>query len=243
MRSSLQDGEMVVAADPPELARRVAEWLIGRIAEHPGKVRLALSGGSTPKPLYELLATDEYSKRIPWPRVHLFWGDERFVPYDDPASNYGMTRAALLSKVPLPGSNIHPMPTDGDPDDAAMRYERQLQEEYGATSFDPARPLFEVDLLGLGEDGHTASLIPGEPVLEERRRWVAAVAHGRPEERLTLTYPALESSRVAAFLVTGASKAAILKAVRSGAADVPAARLRPQGKLIWFVDRAAAGEG
>jgi 6-phosphogluconolactonase len=99
-----------------------------------------------------------------------------------------------------------------------------------------------VNFLGLGEDGHTASLIPGEAVLEERRRWVAAVAHGRPEVRITLTYPALESSRVVAFLVTGAAKAKILKAVRSGQADVPAARVKPNGKLLWFVDRAAAGD-
>jgi 6-phosphogluconolactonase len=236
-------GETVVAADPQDLAHRVAEWLMVLIAEHPGKVRIALSGGSTPKLLYALLATDEYSGRIPWRRIHLFWGDERFVPFDDPASNYGMARAVLLSKVPLPDSNIHPMPTDGEPDEAAMRYERLLQEEYGATAFDPARPLFDVTFLGLGEDGHIASLIPGEPALAEWRRWVAVVAHGRPEVRLTLTYPTLESSRVIAFLVTGANKAGVLKAVRSGPADVPATRLQPQGKLIWFVDRAAAGEG
>lgn len=233
---------MVVCADPQDLAKRVAEWLIERIGENPGKVRIALSGGSTPKLLLQLLATDEYSKRVPWYRVHLFWGDERFVPPEHPDSNYGMTRATLLSKVPVPETNIHPIPTDGTPHDAATRYERLLQEEYGATVLDPTRPLFDVTFLGLGEDGHTASLIPGEPVLQERRRWVAAVAHGRPEVRITLTYPPLESSRFVAFLVAGAAKAKILKAVRSGQADVPAARLKPNGELIWFVDRAAAGE-
>ena len=235
-------GKMVVCADPQDLAKRVAEWLIERIGENPGKVRIALSGGSTPKQLFQLLATDEYSKRVPWRRVHLFWGDERFVPPDDPDSNYGMTRATLLSKVPLPETNIHPIPTDGTLDDAATRYERLLQDEYGATVLDPARPLFDVTFLGLGEDGHTASLIPGEPVLQERRRWVAAVAHGRPEVRITLTYPALESSRFVAFLVAGAGKAKILKASHSGEADVPAARLKPHGEAIWFADRAAAGE-
>lgn len=235
-------GKVVVCADPQDLAKRVADWLIERIAENPGKVRIALSGGSTPKLLFQLLATDEYNKRVPWQRVHLFWGDERFVPPEHPDSNYGMTRATLLSKVPIPQANIHPIPTDGDPDDAAARYERLLQDEYGATTLDAARPLFDVTFLGVGEDGHTASLIPGEPVLQERRRWVAAVAHGRPEVRITLTYPALESSRFVAFLVAGAGKAGILKAIRSGQAGVPAARLKPNGELIWFVDRAAPGE-
>jgi 6-phosphogluconolactonase len=236
-------GKLVVCADPQDLAKRVADWLIERIAEHPRKVRIALSGGSTPKVLFELLATDEYSKRVPWQRVHLFWGDERFVPPDDPDCNYGMTRATLLSKVPVPDTNVHPIPSDGTPDDAAARYERLLQDEYGATTLDPARPLFDVNFLGLGEDGHTASLIPGQPVLEERRRWVAPVPHGREHVRITLTYPALESSRVVAFLVAGPAKAKILKTVRSGASDLPAARLKPNGELIWFVDRAAAGEG
>jgi 6-phosphogluconolactonase len=115
-------GKMVVCADPQDLAKRVADWLVERIAEKPGKLRIALSGGSTPKALFQLLATDEYSKRVPWQRVHLFWGDERFVPPDDHESNYGMTRATLLSKVPVPDTNIHPIPTDGTPEDAAARY-------------------------------------------------------------------------------------------------------------------------
>jgi 6-phosphogluconolactonase len=235
-------GELVVCADPDALAHRVAEWLVERIGEHPGIVRIALCGGESPRPLYALLGTDEYSKRIPWRRVHLFWGDERFVPHDDPKSNYGMARSLFIAKVPLPVANVHPIPTDGTPDDAAARYEKLLQNEYGAPAFDPARPLFDVQFLGLGDNGHTASLMPGEPVLEERRRWVAPLLHGAPEVRITLTYPALESSRYVAFQVTGAKKAAVLKAARSGQSDLPAARLAPQGQLIWFADRAAAGE-
>jgi 6-phosphogluconolactonase len=149
----------------------------------------------------------------------------------------------MLAKAPVPPENIHPVPADGGPEDAALRYERTLQEAYGATALDPARPLFDVMLLGLGPDGHTASLLPGDPVLEERKRWVAAVAHGRPEVRITMTYPVLESSRRVAFLVAGRDKAAMLRTIRAGDSQVPAARVRPLGELIWFVDRAAAGEG
>jgi 6-phosphogluconolactonase len=108
---------------------------------------------------------------------------------------------------------------------------------------DPARPLFDITLLGLGADGHTASLLPGEPVLQERKRWVAAVSHGRPEVRITMTYPAIESSRRVAFLVAGKEKASIFRAIRTGGSLVPAARVRPVGELMWFVDRAAAGAG
>jgi 6-phosphogluconolactonase len=140
-------------------------------------------------------------------------------------------------------ANVHPIPAHGTPDDAALRYERTLQAAYGAAALDPSRPLFDVTLLGLGADGHTASLLPGEPVLEERKRWVAAVSHGRPEVRITLTYPAIESSRHVAFLVAGREKAAVFKTIRAGASQVPAARVKPVGELIWFVDRAAAGQG
>jgi 6-phosphogluconolactonase len=174
--------------------------------------------------------------------VSWYWGDERFVPYDHPESNFRMTREAMLAKAPVPPENIHPVPTDGIPDDAARRYERTLQEAYGAAVLDPRRPLFDVTLLGLGPDGHTASLLPGEPVLNERKRWVAAVSHGRPEVRITMTYPVIESSRRVAFLVAGEEKAEIFSAIRAGDSQVPAARVQPVGELFWFVDRAAAGE-
>jgi 6-phosphogluconolactonase len=236
-------GRIEVLPDPPSLARHVAEWMTAAALAAEGPFRVSLSGGSTPKTLYGLLASDAFRGRFPWQRVSWYWGDERFVPYDHPDSNYRMTREAMLSKAPVPPDNIHPVPADGTPDEAASRYERTLQAAYGATAFDPARPLFDITLLGLGPDGHTASLLPGEPVLEERKRWVVAVSHGRPEVRITMTYPAIESSRHVAFLVAGAEKAAILGAIRAGGSDVPAARVKPVGEVVWFVDRAAVGVG
>ncbi|HTV30353.1 MAG TPA: 6-phosphogluconolactonase [Xanthobacteraceae bacterium] len=235
-------GRIEILPDAPTLARHVAEWLTAAALATNGSFRVSLSGGSTPKAFYALLASDEFCDRFPWQRVFWYWGDERFVPYDHPDSNYRMTREAMLSKVPVPAENIHPIPTNGRPDDAAQRYERTLQRAYGAATFDPARPLFDVTLLGLGADGHTASLLPDDPVLQERKRWVAAVSHGRPEIRITMTYPAIDSSRRVAFLVAGQEKAAIFNAIRAGGSRVPAARVRPFGELYWFVDRAAADE-
>ena len=233
-----------IAADRAALATLVADWFAARVAEHAaermGTVRIALSGGSTPRDLFMKLATPPYRETIPWARVELFWGDERFVAADHPDSNYGMTRRVLLDHIAIPPENIHPIPGDGTPQEAAGRYEALLKRVYGAAALDPARPLFDIVFLGLGEDGHTASLIPGQDVLGERSTWVAAVTKGRPETRITLTYPALESCRAAAFLVAGESKAAICRAVRAGSADVPAAHLHPTGETFWFLDRAAA---
>ena len=229
--------------DPLALAYHVAEWMTQAALAARGSFRVSLSGGSTPKTLYGLLASDGFRDRFPWQRVSCYWGDERFVPYDHPESNFRMTREAMFAKAPVPRENIHPIPTGGTPEDAALRYELTLQQAYGAAALDPHRPLFDVTLLGLSADGHTASLLPGEPALDERRRWVAVVSHGRPEVRITMTYPVLESSRRVAFLVPGEEKSEIFSAIRKGGSQVPAARVRQVGELLWFVDRAAAGEG
>lgn len=231
-----------ISPDANALAYRVAEWLTALAAASRGSFRIALSGGSTPKPVYELLASPTFRDRMPWSRVLWFWGDERFVPHDHPDSNYRMARDAMLSRAPVARGNIFPIPTEGDPADAAAQYEMRLKQIYGRAKFDPAIPLFDAVLLGMGDDGHTASLLPGEPVLQEREHWVAAVAHGRPEIRITLTYPAIESSRYVAFLVQGKAKAKMFHDIRSGQSDVPAARVRSRGELIWFVDKAAAGQ-
>jgi 6-phosphogluconolactonase len=232
-------GRLEIFPDPQTLAQGVAEWMVTTLQDR-GISRVSLSGGSTPKRLYELLVSDGYINRIPWSRISWFWGDERFVPPDDPESNFRMVREAMLSKAPAPPENIHPIPTDGSAEEAARLYERTLHQAYGSATLEPGRPLFDITLLGLGEDGHTASLLPGEPVLQERRHWVAEVAHGRPETRITLTYPAIESSCHIAFIVAGREKARVVSAVRSGRLDLPAARLRPVGDVIWFIDQAAA---
>lgn len=236
-------GHVQVLPDPLALARHAAEWMTATALAAQAPFRVSLSGGSTPKTLFGLLASDEFRGRFPWRRVSWFWGDERFVPHDHPDSNYRMAHEAMFAKVPAPPESIHPVPVDGTPEDAARRYERTLQQAYGGKTIDPARPLFDVTLLGLGADGHTASLLPGEPVLRERERWVAAVAHGRPEVRITMTYPAIQSSQHVVFLVAGQGKAPILRAIRAGESDAPAARLSPVGRLLWFIDRAAAGGG
>jgi len=236
------NGRIETFADPAALARHAAEWMTSAALAATGAFRVSLSGGSTPETLYTLLASDEFRRRFPWTRVSWYWGDERFVPYDHPESNYRMTREAMLAKAPVPPENIHPVPADGTPEEAALRYERTLQAAYGAAVLDPARPLFDITLLGLGTDGHTASLLPNDPVLQERNRWVAVVSHGRPEVRVTMTYPVIESSRRVAFLVAGQEKAAIFSAIRAGASQAPAARVRPLGELVWFVDSAATGE-
>jgi 6-phosphogluconolactonase len=248
---SLHEGEIVKArsearleilADPEALARRVADWLLAISMARGSVFAVALSGGGTPRRLYEALAGPPYRDVFPWRHTHLFWGDERFVPRDDESSNYRMVRDAMLSRAPIPAANIHPVPTEGlTPEAAASSYERELKSFYGAERLDPARPLFDVNLLGLGSDGHTASLFPGAAVLEERERWVAAVAGPKPV-RVTLTYPALESSRHAAFLVAGKEKREIFSRFARGEQTLPAARLTPIGTLHLFADAAAAGD-
>ena len=236
------EARLEILADPEALSRRVADWLLEEATTKDGAFAVALSGGSTPQRLYQLLAGPPYCDKFPWSRTHWFWGDERFVPHDDALSNYRMVREALLSRAPIPAINIRPIPTEGmTPDEAASTYERELKSFYRAERLDPARPLFDVTLLGLGSDGHTASLFPDTAVLAEHDRWVAAVVGAKSEARITLTYPALESSRNAVFLVVGEEKRAMLDRLRRGDDSLPAARLHPTGTLRIFGDVAAVG--
>ncbi|AGK56919.1 6-phosphogluconolactonase [Hyphomicrobium denitrificans 1NES1] len=234
------EAKLETLANAEALSHRVADWLLEMATAKHAIFAINLSGGSTPRRLYERLAGPPYRDTFPWSRTHWFWGDERFVPHDDARSNYRMVREALLSRVPIPAVNVHPIPTEGiTPESAASAYERQLKSFYGAERLDPARPLFDVTLLGLGPDGHTASLFPGTAVLVEQTHWVAAVVGVKSETRITLTYPALESSQNVAFLVEGREKRAILKRLCRGDDSLPAARLRPVGMLCVFTDQAA----
>jgi 6-phosphogluconolactonase len=233
-----------VLADPGALARRVAEWMAERLAATEGPVAVALSGGSTPRMLYEQLGAPPCRDRMPWARTHWFWGDERCVPHADARSNYRVAREALLSRAPIPDANVHPIQTDDiTPQASAEAYQRALIAFHGSARLDPARPFFHVTLLGLGADGHTASLFPFSPVLAERGRWVEAAVGPNAEARVTLTYTLLESSANVAFLVAGADKRAIFARLRDGDRALPAARLRPAGILWFFADTAAADRG
>lgn len=235
-------GTLRICEDAADLAQKGAAFLCDYAASRAGRTVVALSGGNTPKPLYELLAREPAKSTMPWDRVHWIMGDERFVPPSDPASNYGMARAAFLSHVPVPPENVHPVETGGVTlDEAARDYETVLQGLYGAGTLQPGKPLLDITLLGLGDDGHTASLLPHEPVLQVRDRWVAAVPKGRVEERITLTYPAINASEIVAFLVSGEGKREILDKILSGDGGFPASHVRARGQVLWFADRAAAG--
>jgi 6-phosphogluconolactonase len=205
------------------------------------RFELALSGGHTPRRLYEILASD-YRQRIDWKETHLYWGDERYVPQDDPSSNYRMARKALIEPLGLPPVNVHPMPTSfHDPEDAARAYEQTLLGQFGASG-----PRFDLVLLGIGPEGHTESLFPGSPALGNGARWVAAVrVPAEPPVRLTLTLAALNAAQDVYFLVVGAEKREIvarLLAVKPQEANqYPAALVRPRGRVMLFLDQAACG--
>jgi 6-phosphogluconolactonase len=243
-KSSQANRQVIVVADPATQAQAAAERLITRIGANSGRVAICLSGGSSPKQLFELLATDAYRSRIPWDRVHWFIGDERFVSADDPRNNMRMARQAFLDKC-APAANVHPISTDtADPAEAARRYESELKSFYGANELDSARSLFDLVMLGVGPDGHTASLFPGYPAVDETRRWVTEVpeAHVEPfVPRVTLTLPTLASCREMMFEASGAGKRAILARVFDGE-DLPANRAHSQGETVWLLDKAALPE-
>jgi 6-phosphogluconolactonase len=200
---------------------------------------IALSGGSTPQPLYAALALAD----LPWDRIHIFWGDERYVPASHPDSNYGMTRRVWLDLVPIPAANVHPIPTDlAQPQLAADAYDRQISTHFG---LEPGSiPVFDIVLLGMGDDGHTASLFPHTAALSVVDRLVT-VGDKDGQPRLTFTFPLINQARSTIFLVSGASKQTALAAVFSPTGDVsayPSRGVQPQGELVWLLDT-PAGEG
>lgn len=206
-----------------------------------GRFAIALSGGHTPAKMYAIWA-EKHREETPWDKVHLFWGDERYVPQDDLLSNYRMTRETLLAHVPIPAANVHAVPTNIPPQEkAAEAYEADLRKFFGSGA-----PEFDVQLLGLGVEGHTASLFPGGPALDEKKRWVMAVrAPAEPPVRLTFTPVVLNQGRNTFFLVSGENKREIMAALRGESegkpSQYPAGRIRPSGRVVWYLDQAAAG--
>ena len=241
-------GDPVILPDPAALADEAAQRFVAlahaAIAEH-GRFTVALSGGSTPRALYERLAQSPLSESIDWATVDVFWGDERMVPPDDIESNYRIARETLLAHVPIPAANIYPVPTIGGTAEAAARaYEETLIAAFGSEL-----PRFDLILLGLGPDGHTAALFPGQPEAVRPSAALAAAVHNAPKPppvRITCTYRLINAAANVLFLVAGTDKALALREVLRGSVDVarlPAQGVRPkQGALVWLVDTAAAKE-
>jgi 6-phosphogluconolactonase len=233
---------------PQDLFQAAAEEVIRSATDavaQRGRFTIALSGGSTPRNLYTLIAANA-SATLPWDQMFFFWGDERHVPQDSPDSNYRMAQEALLSKVPVPPANIFPVPAENpDAAQAAEIYEQTLRKFFAVA---PGEfPRFDLILLGMGPDGHTASLFPETPALQEKSRLVVANwVEKLGSSRITFTLPLLNAARRVAFLVSGTDKAAALHEVLEGSAPAekyPSRLVQPsEGKVIWFVDRAAASE-
>lgn len=229
-------------ADLGELSLAAAELFVASAREavsRQGRCSVALAGGNTPRGCYQLLAKEPLREQVPWEGLHIFWGDERCVPPEDSRSNARMAREALLDAVPLPAVQVHPMACAADPEAAARDYQRLLSDHFAG-----ALPRFDLLLLGLGEDGHTASLFPGSPALSETERWVVPVQKpGDPFRRLTLTLPLLNNAACCVFLVAGADKVAALRQVLTPDGQtppLPAQSIAPRaGELVWLVDRAA----
>lgn len=234
-----------IADDPAQLAHAAAGFFLGIVktaVSRRGCSFVALSGGKSPRGMYRCLVESPYRESVPWTHLHLFWVDERCVPHTDGASNFGAARENFLKTLPIPPAQVHPMPTDPGSEDAASAYETALKKT-GALIWD-GLPCFDLILLGLGTDGHTASLFPGDAGLTEETRWVLPVRGGTPYlDRFTLTFPVLNNADHIVFLVTGADKAPIVKQVLEGGEEpsLPAGRIQPvRGEVTWLLDRQAA---
>ncbi len=235
---------LTIAADETAFAKKAAQTVLEAVTaavRAGGACSVALSGGSTPKKFLALLAQPYYRERVPWPQVFFFWADERCVPPDHPESNYRMAEEALFSKVPVPKSNLFRIPAEMDPPSSAARaYEQTLRLHFKSSNL----PKFDLILLGLGEDGHTASLFPDTPAVAEKVRWVAAnYVEKLSAYRITLTFPVINNAARVVFAVGGSAKAAMMKEVLAEKTGrrLPAQMVAPvSGELVWLVDKAAA---
>ncbi|WP_020603775.1 6-phosphogluconolactonase [Spirosoma spitsbergense] len=240
--------QLIIKKNPTELAKAAASFITKRINEvlkTQDRFTIALSGGSTPKALHELLAKPPFVEQIPWMQLHIFWGDERYVPIEDEQSNAGMAYDTLLGHVYTPEEQIHVWRTDLEPDAAAADYDRVLHTYFGETGEASPGPTFDLVLLGMGDDGHTLSLFPGTDVVHEKKAWTKAYFLTQQTMfRLTLTAPIVNRASCILFLVAGPKKAEPLKEVLEGAYNpdtYPSQQIRPEtGELIWLVDEKAA---
>lgn len=243
----MREHDLEVVADGEALARKAAGYvtrIAGEAIAARGQFSIGLPGGSTPRALFKRLASPAWASRIDWARVHVFWGDERCVPPDHAESNYRLARETLLDRVPLPPEHSHRIAGELAPAEAARRYEAELRAFFAGGEPATPQPRFDLLLLGMGEDGHTASLFPGTAALREMARWTVENYVPRLDSwRVTLTIPAINAAAHALFLVSGAAKAETLRAVLHGPRQpeiYPAQLIRPQaGRLLWLVDRAA----
>jgi 6-phosphogluconolactonase len=219
-----------------ELFRRIAADSVARS----GRFSVALSGGSSPRPFHRLLAGEPYRSGIPWAHTHIFWVDERLVAPEDPASNFGAARNDFLARLPIPRSHVHPMCSKNPPQRAADDYHQTLMSHFGVGMADS--PVFDLVVLGIGTDGHTASIFPGDRTAVETDRWVVAVMGGSPNvARLTLTLALLERARCVIFIVSGRQKAAIVRTILIDDTDLPPRQIAAAGGMVtWLLDREAA---
>ena len=240
--------EVIVFKDATDLAKGAAGHILSVIEQtlaRQDRFSLVLSGGSTPKAVYTLMGQPPLVERVPWSRVHFFWGDERCVPPDHADSNYRMAYETLLAQLSLPPQNIHRIKGEISPEEAAASYERSIVEFFGEEIHPPR---FDLVLLGMGEDGHTASLFPESPALDETQRWVVAVEHNRPPAplvaRVTMTLPLINAARLIALIVSRAAKASLVRRALSEVGDapiLPVQRVHPEGgEMVWLLDEAAA---
>ncbi len=245
MDKSIYSPNLHLFIDGPAVARAFADHLVEKLAEREDVPFFwALSGGSTPKLLFQLLA-EEYRDKIDWSRLHFFWGDDRMVPYDDPESNYGEVKSLLFDHVPVVKEQIHPVPTDLEPEKAARTYAETISRLLPQNS--DGLPIFDLTMLGMGADGHTASIFPHTMDLLTDERICAVVRHPETGQvRVTLTGPVINASDEVVFLITGNSKTLRVAQIvnrETQATHFPAAHINPtSGRLHWFLDQAAASE-
>ena len=235
---------VIIKSDEVKLAHKGVD-IFSRIAGESvalrGRFVVALSGGSTPRLMHRLWVEEPHLSKIPWRQTHIFWVDERCVPRTHKANNYGAAKADFLGQAPIPKEQIHPMPVDISPEKGAIQYQHEIADFFQPSSRDV--PVFDLIFLGLGTDGHTASLFPGQRSLTEEERWVVSVRGGSPNvQRLTMTLPLLNSAAEIVFTVSGKSKAMMLKTVfDEPEAQLPSQKIQPRnGNLTWLLDRGAA---